>query len=110
MKIEKQQKEDLVVYKLDGRLDGLTALNLEEIFVSQFDSKAKEYIIDMASLEYISSAGLRAIITCRNRAKKDDIKFNICNLAKTVNKVFDIAGFSSILDLNLSFKNGSIFK
>lgn len=110
MIIDRKLHGDYVVYHLSGSLDAVTAGNLEEIFISQFDSGAKGYILDMNLLEYISSAGLRAVLSCRNRAESDNISLNICDLSKTVKKVFTIAGFSSILDLDLAFKNGSISK
>ena len=110
MNIKKKQHGDFIVYHLSGRLDGITASDLEEVFNSQFDSGTKGYILDMKSLEYISSAGLRVVLSCRNRAELDDIPFNICDLTKTVKKVFTIAGFSSIMDLNLTFEEGLVLK
>jgi len=110
MIVERKQHGDFVVYHLSGSLDAVTAGGLEEAFNSQFDSGTKGYVLDMKSLEYISSAGLRTVLSCRNRAESDNIPFSICDLSKTVKKVFSIAGFSSILDLDLTFKEGSILK
>ena len=110
MNIDRKQHGDFVVYHLSGSLDAVTAGDLEEEFNSQFDSGIKGYVLDMKSLEYISSAGLRAVLSCRNRSESDNIPFKICDLLKTVKKVFSIAGFSSIMDLDLTFKEGSISK
>jgi len=110
MKIERKQHGDSIVYHLSGSLDAVTASDLEEAFNSQFESETKQYVLDMKSLKYISSAGLRTVLSCRNRAESDNIPFNICDLSKTVKKVFTIAGFSSIMDLDLTFTKGSVSK
>lgn len=110
MNIERKQHGELIVYELSGSLDTETADGFEEAFSGQYDGDAEGYVIDMKALTYISSAGLRALLACRNRAEEDRIPFNICDLSKTVKKVLSIAGFSSIFDLDLTLKDGSILK
>lgn len=81
--------------KVSGRLDTQTSPQLEECVKGKLDG-ITELKIDMADLEYISSAGLRVLLMI-SKIMKNQGSFVICNINETVKEVFDVTGFSDIL-------------
>ncbi len=61
------------------------------------DAGTSKILINFAALEYISSAGLRVLLATAKKLKASGGDLKICSLNDTVQEVFDISGFSSIL-------------
>ena len=94
LKIEKKNAETLA---LEGRLDTLTAPELEAE-ISAILPSVQTLILDMEKLDYISSAGLRVILkTQKALEKKAGLK--LAHVSNEVKEVFDIAGFSDFLTI-----------
>jgi anti-anti-sigma factor len=56
-------------------------------------------IVDCAALEYVSSAGLRAVLLAARAAQRAGIAFVLCALQPAVREVFDLSGFSRIISV-----------
>lgn len=97
MKIQKERKDTELTLTLNGRLDTNTASDLEKE-IQQSCSEIKTLILDMAGLDYISSAGLRVILSAQKQMLKQG-SMKLRNLNESVREVFDMTGFSSIMDL-----------
>lgn len=97
MNISKALNGSELTLKLDGRLDTLTAPDLESALADGLDS-VDRLIFDFSSLEYISSAGLRVLLKLHKamRAKRG---MQIRHVNDVVREVFDITGFADILDI-----------
>lgn len=81
---------------LDGRLDAVTAMDVEEIFL-QTAERFDKVILNMEKLQYISSAGLRVLKqTYMVMAKKSGM-LELRNVNKLVMEVFEMTGFSGLL-------------
>ena len=80
---------------LEGRLDTTTAPNLEAELKSSLDG-ITELIFDFSNLDYISSAGLRVLLTAQKIMNKQG-QMKIVGANEIVLEVFDITGFSDIL-------------
>ena len=97
MKIEKTQNEKKMVVALEGRLDTTTAPRLEEELKNSL-AGVTDLIIDLSKLEYISSAGLRVLLsafkTMRNKGK-----MKVTNANELVKEVFEVTGFSDFLPI-----------
>lgn len=97
MKIEKSVKDGRVCYALEGRLDTTTAPELESELKRDLDS-ATGLTMDFSKLDYISSAGLRVLLSAHKAmSKKEGMK--VTNANEIVREVFDVTGFSDILDI-----------
>ena len=82
---------------MDGRLDTGTAPELEKVLNESLD-QVKALTIDMSALEYISSAGLRTLLSAKKALyNKGTIK--IVNPNDIVKEVFTVTGFSNIFDI-----------
>lgn len=91
MKINKIAEGNRLTLAIEGRIDTITAPELEaEIVTDGID----ELVFDLANVDYISSAGLRVLLASQKKMAGKSMK--IANARPPVMEVFDITGFSSI--------------
>ncbi len=99
MEITEQKSAGVVTLRLSGRLDTTTAPAFEDKILGRIESGERHVVIDLAQLDYISSAGLRVIVLAGKRLSAANGKMVLCSLKDRVREVFDIAGFSSIFSI-----------
>lgn len=85
------------ILALEGRLDTSTAPQLEEA-INRDIEKITDLSFDFANLEYISSAGLRVLLSTQKVMNKQG-KMIIKNVSEEVMEIFDVTGFSDILTI-----------
>ena len=98
MKVSKNYNNKELTMTVEGRVDTITSKDLDKEInaeLGNFDS----LIMDFANLEYISSAGLRVLITTQKKLKADNIPFVIKNVNDAVNEIFRMSGFNKILKI-----------
>ena len=101
MKITMNRKDNELIVALQGRLDSLSALDLDKKLDSELDGIEK-LIFDFEKLEYISSAGLRILLSVYSTMESRG-KMIVRNINRNVKSVFEITGFlafSSFLKTN----------
>ena len=81
---------------LEGRLDSSTAPEVEEILLQVAD-RFDQVILNMAQLEYISSAGLRILKLLYMALRKKEGELKVKNANKLVMEVFEMTGFVGLL-------------
>ena len=97
MKITKSMSGTSLSVALEGRLDTTTAPELEKELKDSVDA-ATELTLDFAKLDYISSAGLRVLLSAHKAmTKKSGMK--VVNVNEIVNEVFEVTGFADILTI-----------
>lgn len=96
MKIKKELENNVLVLALEGRLDTVTAPELERE-VSDL-SGVTDLVFDMKNLEYISSAGLRVILKAQKTMNTQG-SMKLKNVSESIMEVFEITGFSDILTI-----------
>ena len=94
LNITKKVDADSILISLEGRLDTNTASRLEAEL--QDAPTAPALVLDLEKLEYISSAGLRVFLSAQ---KKTRGKMKIVHVGETVMEIFEVTGFSDILDI-----------
>ena len=82
----------------EGRLDTSTSPRLEEELVPVLKA-SKEVTFDFAELEYLSSAGLRVILSTHKKLKAAGGGLSVANVNAVIKNVFDLTGFSDILHI-----------
>lgn len=97
MTIDKKAEGKRLELKVSGRLDTMTAPELESVIKNSLDG-VEELVLDFENLEYISSAGLRVVLGAR-KAMGDSGSFAVKNLCSDVREIFDITGFSDIITI-----------
>ena len=81
---------------LEGRLDTLTAPEAEEVF-NQMAERFEKIVLNMAGMEYVSSAGLRTLKRLHMAMKKKNGSLVLTNVRKMVMEVFEMTGFAGLL-------------
>ncbi|MBR0112909.1 MAG: STAS domain-containing protein [Clostridia bacterium] len=97
MKINKAQNGASVTYALEGRLDTATAPELESVIKDGLDG-ITDLTFDFSNLEYISSAGLRIILTAQKKMNTQG-SMKITGANEIVSEIFDVTGFSDIITI-----------
>ena len=97
MTIKKTQENNKLTMEIEGRLDSTTAPDLENEVRATLKG-SEDLVLDFAQLQYISSAGLRVLLLAKKLLKNGGT-LKICNVHIPVMEVFDITGFSDILDI-----------
>jgi anti-anti-sigma factor len=98
MEITETRKDGAVVLGVSGRVDASNASVLEQRILALIGAGEKRLVLDCAQLQYMSSAGLRVLLVAAKRLS-DGGKLGIAALNSQIREVFDIAGFSSILQI-----------
>ena len=97
MTINKTQNGNALTIALEGRLDTVTSPELEKELKNSLDA-AQTLTLDFSKLDYISSAGLRVLLSAHKAmSKKGGMK--ITNVNEIVKEVFDVTGFADILTI-----------
>lgn len=97
MKITKSKEETVLTLALDGRLDTNTAPDLETELKASLEG-VETLIMDMDTLAYLSSAGLRVILAAQKQMNKQG-KMIVRNVNDMVMEVFEVTGFIDILTI-----------
>ena len=97
LNIQKTLEGGNAVYTLSGRLDTVTAPELEQDLQSTLP-EAQTLTLDFAGLEYISSAGLRVLLSTQ-KAMSAKGGMTVKNVGDVVREVLDVTGFSDILTI-----------
>ena len=96
MTINVEREFDLVVLGITGRLDTTTAPNLESV-VNELSEDTKELIFDMSDVVYISSAGIRVLLSAYKKMNSVQGTMRIEKANDLVRDVFEMAGLSDML-------------
>ncbi len=96
IELSEQTRAGWCVTSIRGRVDSETADELERTLrdaIARHDRVAA----DFANVDYISSAGLRAVLQAARAAQERNSEFTVCQLRGPVKKVFEISGMQHVL-------------
>lgn len=97
MDIRKTINDKEVIAAIDGRIDTTTAPALEQELKDSYDS-CETLILDFTDVEYISSAGLRVLLSAhKTMSKKSGMKLR--NVSEDIMEIFEVTGFADILSI-----------
>jgi len=96
---ELKRENDLLTATLSGRMDAITATEFTNQFEGWLAESQKSFTIDCSQLDYISSAGLRAILMVAKKVRALDGKLQLAALQESVQTVFEISGFDKIIPI-----------
>ncbi len=97
LNITKDANGSYLMIALEGRLDTVTAPVLESELRGALDG-VDDFIIDMQNLQYISSAGLRVLLSAQKIMNRQG-RMVVKNASEDVREIFDVTGFSDILTI-----------
>lgn len=97
MTVNKIEEGDKLIIKVEGRLDAATAPKLEEE-VTESIRGVKKLEFDFEKLEYISSAGLRVLLSAQKTMNKQG-SMAVLHVNETIMEIFEVTGFNDILTI-----------
>lgn len=99
MEVKIQREAAEVVVIISGRVDTVTSSELEKAVSPLWEEAGITLVFDCAGLEYVSSSGLRVILTSHKMISAKGGEFILRNLNREVRQVIDLTGFSRILNI-----------
>jgi len=99
MEINKSIINNIPIIKVSGRIDASTSRDLETALNELIDQNKAQIVLDLGSVEYISSVGLRVMLAALKKVKpkKGDVK--LVSLQPFVREVFEITGFTKLFSI-----------
>ncbi len=95
MTIEIKKNEEATIVEITGRLDTITASALDKT-INEDIGDTKNLILDVKGMEYISSAGLRVLLSAQKKMQKIG-SMKLTGVCESVMDVFEMTGFADIL-------------
>jgi anti-anti-sigma factor len=99
MEIEKKQEKEVALVSVKGRMDAVSSPEFEKEMTVLIAEGNNVLILDLFALDYISSAGLRTILTITKKLKQKGGKLLLAGLKGMVKEVFEISGFRSVIPI-----------
>jgi len=99
MEITSRVDGNLIQFNVVGRIDASTSGNVESAVNTAIGGGSQRVIFDMSGVDYISSAGLRAILVAAKKAKSAGGGVAVFGLQAGVAEVFNVAGFGKIIPI-----------
>jgi anti-anti-sigma factor len=99
MDINNRETGGVSILDFRGNLDTNNSLAAESEVNRLIEAGSEQIIFNFEELNFIASSGLRILLATAKKLKTSGGKMVVCNLNETVQEVFDISGFASILNL-----------
>ena len=94
------------VLNIEGRLDASTVGSVHDKLMDTIESDAKDILINLSKVNYVSSAGLKTLIYASKSMKKTGGELSLCSLHDNVQKVFEISGLTNLFPIYESIDEG----
>jgi anti-anti-sigma factor len=98
MEAQVEEKGDVIVVRVKGRLDAASSPQLEKKINSIIESGHFKLILNLAGVDYLSSAGMRLMLSISKKLKHLEGKVIACNVNDDVMEVIKMAGFHQVLE------------
>ncbi len=99
MQIGTRLVDDMTVVDMTGRLDSATSGDAHDELVRIAKSGVSKVVLNLDKMEYVSSAGLRVILTAAKLLKSSSGEMKICHANGVVKEVLETSGFDHIIDI-----------
>jgi anti-anti-sigma factor len=102
MEVTEEVAGRVLVVVARGRLDGAASPAFGARLEKLAEKPEPRLLVDFTGVDFVSSAGLRAVLTVLKRVKAANGRLALCSVQPAVREVFDITGFASMLDMHAS--------
>ncbi len=97
--LSEEQQGEVYVVRLKGRLDAVSSPLLERRMVTLLDGGKRRLLLNFGAVDYLSSAGMRLLLSVTKKLSVDKGKLVVCALNDEVMEVIRMAGFNTILNI-----------
>jgi anti-sigma B factor antagonist len=99
MQILSEFMNNVTIVRLEGNLDTNTSTDVQEFLNKAIDDGAVKIAVSFEKVDFVSSAGLRVLLATAKKLGGTGGSLRVCGLNETVTEVFEISGFSTILNV-----------
>ena len=100
MNIETRELKHVSVVKITGRVDSNTAPDVEKALLELLNADRHQVVLDLQDTEYMSSAGLRVLVSTLKAAKKSGGDLKLAQPSGRVKEVLDLAGLTPVFHVH----------
>jgi anti-anti-sigma factor len=100
MEIQKERVGDTYVVSANGRLDGVYSTAFAKEVGELITGTNPKILIDFAEIDFVTSAGIRAVLLLMQKAEASRVVFALCGVNKQVREVLDAAGLAPIITIH----------
>ena len=100
MEITEEVVGDTQVLAVSGRLDGAASAGFSELVGPRISGNKPKLLLDFGGVDFVTSAGLRAVLQIVKRVKASGGVFALCNVQEPVREVLDISGFTAMFSIH----------
>ncbi len=99
MEIKTRKESKAMIVTPNGRMDAISSPEVEKTVVDIISKGEKFIILNMENIDYISSAGLRVVLTIAKNSKTAGGEAYITGLRPSVEEIFKLTGFQNLLKI-----------
>lgn len=99
LQIQEEEREGKKILRIAGKIDASSAPILEKQINSLLESDLKKLLLDFTRVEYLSSAGMRLLLSATKKLKAREGRVVICGMNREVMEIIKMAGFERILHI-----------
>ena len=102
MQINQDRQRGAVIVAPVGRIDSTTSASLDQHLLELAAAGERRIVIDLAGVDYISSAGLRVVLSLAKRMRENKGGLALCALGESVRRVFELSGLLPLFGITAS--------
>lgn len=99
VEVIEETKGDLLILKIKGRLDAISTPSAERGIFAQINQGNHRLLLDFTALNYLSSAGMRMLLSITKKLKALSGKLVLCCVSSQVMDVLKMSGFDHVLEI-----------
>lgn len=106
IQVKEELKGGVLILRFKGRLDALSTPEAEKQVFQHINSGQNKLLLDFSSVDYISSAGMRMLLSAVKKLKTQSGQLVLCSITTNVMDVFKMSGFDHVLELSPNEEDG----
>ena len=106
MEITQKEENGIVSISIKGRLDADSSPEAEKVVKQALAGQTTRVLFNLSALEYLSSAGLRVLLSAAKEIRRREGKIVLCSLNEFVKEIFEVSGFQSLIPIAESVESG----
>ncbi len=106
MEITQKEENGIVSIVIKGRLDADSSAEAEKVVKEALEGQTNRVLFNLSALEYLSSAGLRVVLSAAKEMRRREGKIVLCCLNEFVKEIFEVSGFQSLIPITDSVESG----
>jgi anti-anti-sigma factor len=106
MEITQKEENGIVSIVIKGRLDADSSPEAEKVVKDALGEQTDRILFDLGQMEYLSSAGLRVLLSAAKEMRRREGKIVLCSLNEFVKEIFEVSGFQSLIPITDTVESG----